>query len=113
MTPIMRPYILKTPTGDGTQVISVITMIAESHISLHVFPDTDEAFFDLFSCRFFDAAPVVRALSQEFGGNIVEEVLVARGQRYLQRRTERLQVMGHVNQWLAASHPAVFEKLPR
>jgi S-adenosylmethionine/arginine decarboxylase-like enzyme len=111
MTPIMRPYIVKTKTRDGVEVISAITMIAESHITLHIFPDTEEAFFDLFSCRFFDPAPVVRVLGQEFGGNIGEQVLVARGQRYLQLRTERPQVMSHVNQWLATSHPTVFEKM--
>jgi len=29
-------------------------MIAESHVSLHVFPHEERAYFDLFSCRFFD-----------------------------------------------------------
>ena len=66
-----------------------MVMIAESHITLHIFPDSDEAFFDLFSCKFFDVEPVVRVLAEQFGGNVTEQVLVPRGQRYLQLRTER------------------------
>jgi len=107
MTPIMRPYVLRTPNGGGACVTSAITMIAESHISLHIFPDSDEAFFDIFSCKFFDAESVTRVLKAEFGGNATETVLVARGPQYLQMRTERPQVLSHVNQWLASSHPKV------
>ncbi|KYF81419.1 hypothetical protein BE11_30130 [Sorangium cellulosum] len=112
MTPIMRPFVVKTATRDGTPVISAMVMIAESHITLHIFPDSDEAFFDLFSCKFFDVEPVVRVLAEQFGGNVTEQVLVPRGQRYLQLRTERPHVMSHVNQWLAASHPGVYARMP-
>ncbi|XXX82376.1 S-adenosylmethionine decarboxylase [Sorangium sp. So ce134] len=112
MTPIMRPFVVKTATRDGVPVISAMVMIAESHITLHIFPDSDEAFFDLFSCKFFDVEPVVRVLAEQFGGNVTEQVLVPRGQRYLQLRTERPHVMSHVNQWLAASHPGVYARMP-
>ncbi|KYF72395.1 S-adenosylmethionine decarboxylase [Sorangium cellulosum] len=112
MTPIMRPFVVKTATRDGTPVISAMVMIAESHITLHIFPDSEEAFFDLFSCKFFDVEPVVRVLAEQFGGNVTDQVLVPRGQRYLQLRTERPHVMSHVNQWLAASHPGVYARMP-
>jgi S-adenosylmethionine/arginine decarboxylase-like enzyme len=108
MTPIMRPYVLRTPTN-GSHVVSAMTMIAESHISLHVFPDSNEAFFDLFSCKFFDTAAVAAVLEDEFRSRSSETVLVSRGQRYLHRRTERSQVLSHVNQWLASTHPKAFE----
>jgi hypothetical protein len=88
-------------------------MIAESHISLHVFPDSDEAFFDLFSCRFFDVDPVVRVLTREFGGHCTEQVLVARGQRYFQLRTERPNVLSHVNLWLSTANPGAYERMPK
>ena len=108
MTPIMRPYVLRTATPNGSHVVSALTMIAESHISLHVFPDTNEAFFDLFSCKFFDTQAVASVLEAQFGGPSCETVLVARGQRYLHRRTERSQVLSHVNQWLASTHPKAY-----
>jgi S-adenosylmethionine/arginine decarboxylase-like enzyme len=113
MTPIMRPIVMKTKDRDGHDVISAITMIAESHIALHIFPDSEEAFFDIFSCKFFEVEPVAAVLSSEFGGNATEQVLCARGQRYKQLRTERPQVMTHVHQWLAAAHPNIYERMPK
>ncbi|HSN98112.1 MAG TPA: S-adenosylmethionine decarboxylase, partial [Candidatus Nanopelagicales bacterium] len=109
MTPIMRPYLVKTTTPDGSRYLSALTMIAESHISLHVFPDQDEAFFDIFSCKFFDTEPVLEVLSQELGGNIREHLLLPRGQRYSQLRTERKQQLLQTQRWLATTHPGVLE----
>jgi S-adenosylmethionine/arginine decarboxylase-like enzyme len=109
MTPIMRPYVLRTAIAGGSYVLSAITMIAESHISLHVFPDTEEAFFDIFSCKFFPTDEIAGVLAEAFGGNTTEQVLVARGQRYRQLRTERPQVMTHVHQWFAAAHPDIYK----
>jgi S-adenosylmethionine/arginine decarboxylase-like enzyme len=115
MTPIMRPYLVKTATREGVTYLSAITMIAESHVSLHVFPDTGEAFFDLFSCKFFDPETVLSVIFKDLGGNAAEQMLVARGQRYSQLRTERRQVLMQTNRWLATTHPALHEtasKLP-
>lgn len=111
MTPIMRPYLLKTPTGRGSHVLSAFTMIAESHISLHVFPDSDEAFFDLFSCKFFDTERVVKVLVDALGGHATEEVMMSRGQRYKDLRTERKEVLGQTNRWLATTHPDLVKEL--
>ncbi|MBU1175539.1 MAG: S-adenosylmethionine decarboxylase [Alphaproteobacteria bacterium] len=59
MTPIMRPYLLKNRTPDGVRCLSAMVMIAESHISLHVFPEERRAYFDIFSCSFFDETAVL------------------------------------------------------
>jgi S-adenosylmethionine/arginine decarboxylase-like enzyme len=113
MTPIMRPYILKTKTKDGRSYLSALTMIAESHISLHVFPEQGEAFFDLFSCKFFDTDAVLKVLFEDLGGNAQEHSLIARGQRYSQLRTERRQALIQTNRWLATTHPEVYESAAR
>jgi S-adenosylmethionine/arginine decarboxylase-like enzyme len=110
MTPIMRPYLLKTATADGARYLSAITLIAESHVSLHIFPDHGEAFMDLFSCKFFDTDAVLKVLVEDFGGNAREQVLVSRGQRYTQLRTERRTALDQTNLWLAASHPHLHER---
>lgn len=81
MTPIMRPYTVKNIVG-GEKVTSIITMIAESHISLHYFEDSNRAYLDLFSCRFFNTPEVVGKLKQLFKGNVVNETLLARGSKY-------------------------------
>lgn len=81
MTPIMRPYAMKTRLGD-LQVVSVMTMIAESHICLHYFPQMNKAYLDLFSCRFFDYSKVAGTLKEIFGSHITNETLFSRGSKY-------------------------------
>ena len=100
MTPIMRPYVIRETLGDGRQVLSALTMIAESHVSLHVFPDEERAYFDIFSCRFFDREQVVPQLKACFPGGTVHEALIARGSRYRYLRTERADEHAKSRAWL-------------
>jgi S-adenosylmethionine decarboxylase len=55
MTKITQPYVFryagKVPEDEG---ITGVTIIAESHISLHTYPRKNFAFVDLFSCKPFD-----------------------------------------------------------
>lgn len=88
MTPIMRPYLVRNTTPDGP-VLSAMTMIAESHVSIHVYEAKRQAYFDLFSCRFFDRDAVVPRIMAEFPGGAVEEGLGIRGSKYQLLRTER------------------------
>src|SRR5262245_35900367 len=39
MTPIMRPYVISERTAGHGRILSTMTMIAESHVSLHVLED--------------------------------------------------------------------------
>jgi len=100
MTPIMRPYVIRDTTSDGQPVLSALTMIAESHVSLHVFPREERAYFDIFSCRFFDRSFVVPRLLAQFPGGSVQEALVARGSRYRYLRTERADEYAKSRTWL-------------
>jgi S-adenosylmethionine/arginine decarboxylase-like enzyme len=81
MTPIMRPYIVKS-APDGKRIVSAMTMIAESHISLHYFPETREAYFDLFSCRFFDSCTVIPKIKRMLRSECAGEVLFPRGSKF-------------------------------
>ena len=83
MTPIIRPYVVKNTIGNE-KVTSVLTMIAESHISLHYFEESKRAYLDLFSCRFFDYQAVISKLKQVFHSEVVNETLIARGSKYHQ-----------------------------
>lgn len=85
MTPIIRPYVQKNNI-DGKRVFSALTMIAESHISLHYFADTKQAYLDLFSCRFFDYDNVIAKLESDLGGSASNKVLIPRGSKYRQYR---------------------------
>lgn len=45
---------------------SFVQMITTSHCSLHYFSDTDEIYFDLYSCRKFDDKKVLSILDEKF-----------------------------------------------
>lgn len=102
MTPIMRPYVARSQTADGQAVLSAMTMIAESHISLHVFPDRKTAFFDLFSCRFFEPEPVLARILRALPGRVVQHALRGRGERYRLERTEHVTEHARTRAWLTA-----------
>ncbi|HEY8464944.1 MAG TPA: S-adenosylmethionine decarboxylase, partial [Bacillota bacterium] len=87
MTPIIRPYAIKNRIGDTT-VTSIITMIAESHISLHYFEQFGRAYLDLFSCRFFNAAEVIPKLKMIFSSKVCNETLISRGSKYQQFKND-------------------------
>ena len=46
---------------------SFVQMITTSHCSLHYFSETNDIYFDLYSCREFDTEKVVRLLDERFG----------------------------------------------
>ena len=46
---------------------SFVQMITTSHVSLHFFSDTNEIYFDLYSCRSFDENKVLKLLEGFFG----------------------------------------------
>lgn len=46
---------------------STFVMIAESHLSIHTFPEKDYLTFDCYSCKDFDDSIVMDTLTSEFG----------------------------------------------
>lgn len=63
MPPILRKW-LKPP--DLENGVSGFVLIAESHISIHTFPEKQRFYFDCFSCKEFDAPEVLRILYEFF-----------------------------------------------
>lgn len=59
MTKIAPPYVFPA-TGDADPGVTGFVVIAESHISIHTFPQQGCLLLDVFSCRPFDGAGVVR-----------------------------------------------------
>jgi S-adenosylmethionine decarboxylase len=80
MTKIMPPYVFKyhgrVPEDWG---ISGVVLIAESHISIHTFPDKKHAFIDIFSSKEFDADYARAELLKRFEATHHEIVLLNRG----------------------------------
>lgn len=55
MTAITQPYVFRySGSVPDDQGITGVTIIAESHISLHTYPRKRFAFVDVFSCKPFD-----------------------------------------------------------
>jgi S-adenosylmethionine decarboxylase len=56
MTKIMPPYIVSYPAPAGYPVggLSGFVLIAESHISIHTYPENNFLLVDIFSCKNFN-----------------------------------------------------------
>jgi len=68
MTKITQPMVLRyTGSKPEDWGVSGYVMIAESHISMHTFPERRLIWADIFSCKDFDAAPVLEDLKRRFG----------------------------------------------
>ena len=81
MSKMTLPYVCKwmDKFSDGTEGISGIVMIAESHISIHTFPDQDYVFMDVFSCRNFETDKAINYLISAFGAKKFKTNVFKRG----------------------------------
>ena len=78
--------------------ISGFVLIAESHISVHTFPDRGYVNIDVFSCKSFDAAESVRQIEHAF---CLTEVRVSTLERGLEHSTPREAYGGMVRERVA------------
>lgn len=76
MPPIVTRYVGVSPEDWG---ISGFVMIAESHISVHTFPEHKEVSVDIFSCKLFDTDPVSTIIAEAFGLEEIETCTLRRG----------------------------------
>ena len=81
MTKMTLPYVVKwlDKFSHGTEGISGFVMIAESHISVHTFPDQDYVFVDIFSCKEFDVDTAVNNIISAFEAKKYQKHVLKRG----------------------------------
>ena len=83
MTKIMPPYVFKysgvKPEDWG---LSGFVLIAESHISIHTFPEKNFVSVDIFSCKTFDLEFAGEYLKEAFGMEKVECNVLDRGTEF-------------------------------
>ncbi len=83
MTKIMPPYVFKysglKPEDWG---LSGFVLIAESHISIHTFPEKNFVSVDIFSCKTFDLEFAGEYFKQAFGMEKVECNVLDRGTEF-------------------------------
>jgi S-adenosylmethionine decarboxylase len=83
MTKITAPHVQRY-IGDKPQDwgVSGFVLIAESHITIHTFPDHGLVWCDIFSCKGFDAEKSLRILKDAFDLKVVREGTIRRGLEY-------------------------------
>ena len=83
MTKIMPPYVFRHGSaGEPSAGLSGFVLIAESHISVHTFPELGFVNADVFSCEPFDPAIVLSVLRRAFTPGRVEWKLFDRGREF-------------------------------
>jgi S-adenosylmethionine decarboxylase len=80
MTKISQPFVLnysgEKPEDWG---ITGFVIIAESHISIHTFPEHGYVWVDIFSCKAFEAGGATDRIIREFGLERVTQKIHDRG----------------------------------
>jgi S-adenosylmethionine decarboxylase len=83
MTKITQPYVFRydgrIPEDAG---ITGVTIIAESHISLHTYPQKNFVFVDLFSCKPFDVENAKDYIIQFFQSKSPSVYTYERGEQF-------------------------------
>jgi S-adenosylmethionine decarboxylase len=94
MTKIMPPYVFRyngaVPEDWG---VSGFVLIAESHISIHTFPDKQYLSLDMFSCKPFDTDDAVETVRKHFRMQKYEKRVLDRGQEFPNTIQESAQVV--------------------
>ena len=93
MTRITEPEVLKydAPKGQDSGV-SGFVIIAESHISIHTFPNRDYVNIDIFSCQPFDHDQALSEVKSLFQLQDAKTWLLDRGLEWLDTEQGRIEV---------------------
>ena len=84
MTPISSPNVVTYKGSNKSDWgISGVVLIAESHISVHTFPERNYLNVDIFSCKWFDSERASSEVAKLFGVERTETQLLERGIEYL------------------------------
>ncbi|MFC1741338.1 S-adenosylmethionine decarboxylase [Nanoarchaeota archaeon] len=86
MTRISEPQVMRyKDKWAETPGVTGFVILAESHISLHTFPDDDYVFMDIFSCRNFDYQAVKEFIVRFFSCESPIAHIVERGAEFNKR----------------------------
>ncbi|MFN8586311.1 MAG: adenosylmethionine decarboxylase [Candidatus Eisenbacteria bacterium] len=85
MTKIMPPYVFKyTGLQPADWGLSGFVLIAESHVSIHTYPEKSSVSVDVFSCKSFDTEFATEYLRSTFAMEKAEVQVVDRGTEFPQ-----------------------------
>src|SRR5262249_47048758 len=83
MTKIMPPYVFTYHGAvEDDWGVSGVVLIAESHISIHTFPDKGFATLDIFSCREFEVEAAVEYFCSIYNPESFDKQVLMRGREF-------------------------------
>ena len=105
MTKIMPPYVFKYkgkhPEDWG---VSGVVLIAESHISVHTFPEKGFATLDIFSCQEFEVEKAIKYFCKYFKPESFEYDVLMRGREFPRSQGRALEIVEAERERLALAH---------
>lgn len=78
MDPVGDPIIKYLLPGTDNSGFSVIQLIQTSNITIHFVDTTNQAYFDIFSCKKFNKDIALETVKSWFGPNSIKEMLIER-----------------------------------
>ena len=97
MEPILRPIVI-TDKIKNYSIVSGLTVIAQSHISVHYYLEEKKAYIDIFSCSFIDCNNIDKVVEKMLGVKC-ESVLISRGSKHERKTALRSEVIKRYNKW--------------
>lgn len=97
MDPISRPCVI-TDSVRNPQIISGLTVIAQSHIALHYYKEEKRFWLDIFSCSFIECDNIIHTVENMLGTSC-EWRLISRGSKHENKLTERDEYISRFNAW--------------
>ena len=84
--------------------LSGFVLIAESHISVHTFPEKNFVNVDIFSCKAFDVYFSVEVIKKQFRTGRIQHQVLSRGLEYLSLEQAESGLVQERSDLLDASH---------
>ena len=84
--------------------LSGFVLIAESHISVHTFPEKNFVNVDIFSCKTFDVYSSVEVIKKQFRTGRIQHQVLSRGLEYLTLEQAESGLVQERSDLLDASH---------
>jgi len=107
MTKIAPPYVYRYDAGRPEDSgVSGFVLIAESHISIHTFPERGHVWVDVFSCKGFEADRAIESIRVDFGLADVRTFVLPRGLEYPHDVREALPFAQRERQELMTAGPS-------
>lgn len=97
MDPIQRPLVITDRVKDY-EIISGVTVIAQSHIAVHYYVKERKAYIDIFSCSFINCDGIIDAVTEKLGIDC-ESVLISRGSKHTKKLTQRSELISRYDTW--------------